>query len=162
MEENEEVQFLTDLVQDLFQKAGFELLAVEVKNFDNEKSIRVNVNIDSSQETSGLLIGKNGTHLESFNYLINLLYKKKYPQKTKYIHFDINNYRLVYEEKLRNLAAETAKKVAFYKQPIELPPMKPQDRRIIHLAISLMTEVESESIGQGKERRVVIKPREEI
>ncbi len=35
MEENEEVQFLTDLVQDLFQKAGFELLAVEVKNFDN-------------------------------------------------------------------------------------------------------------------------------
>jgi len=38
--------------------------------------------------------------------------------------------------------------------------MRARDRRIIHLEIALRSDVSTESIGEGKERHIIIKPQE--
>jgi len=155
--EKEDIVFLKKFLENLFTLANFEDLSIEVKE-SSEKVININIFVDQDKIISGLLIGKNGSHLEIFNYLLNSIYQKNFPDNKKTIIFDVNNYRLVYEEKLRNLALEIAKKVLILKKPVELPPMKAKDRRIIHLALSLLPDIKTESIGEGKERHIVIKP----
>jgi spoIIIJ-associated protein len=44
---------------------------------------------------------------------------------------------------------------------MELPPMSPKDRRVIHLEIALRSDVATESVGEGKDRHIIIKPQEE-
>ena len=155
--EKEDIIFLRNFLENFFSLANFKDVTLEIKE-SSEKVINVNIFVDQDKIISGVLIGKNGSHLEVFSYLLNLIYQKRFPENKKTITFDVNNYRLVYEEKLRNLALEIAKKVSLLKKPVELPPMKAKDRRIIHLALSLLPDIKTESIGEGKERHIVIKP----
>ena len=41
---------------------------------------------------------------------------------------------------------------------VMLPPMNPYERRLVHLAIREHSERETESMGSGRDRRVVILP----
>jgi len=76
------------------------------------------------------------------------------------VSLDVNNYRTIYEEKLREFARKAAYQVALTKKIMELPPMKARDRRIIHLEIALRSDVSTESVGERKERHIIIKPQE--
>ena len=49
-------------------------------------------------------------------------------------------------------------KVLETKQPMDLEPQSPWQRRIVHMTISEMDGVESESAGEGRDRHIVIKP----
>lgn len=153
----EELNFLIDFLKKFFTLSNFEGIEIEAKE-NSSGIINVNISTPPDKIVSGLLIGKNGAYLDVFSYLLSLIFQKKFPESNKKIIFDVNNYRLIYEEKLRNLALEVAKKVAILKKPVELPPMKAKDRRIIHLTLSLVPDIKTESIGEGKERHVVIKP----
>ena len=155
----EKINFIKNFLETFFRLANFENLIIEIKEI-TEKTININIVTPSDKIISGLLIGKNGAHLETFSYLLTLIYQKKFPDDQKKIIFDVNNYRLIYEEKLRNLALEIAKKVSVLKKSIELPPMRARDRRVIHLALSVFPDITTESIGEGKERHIVIKPLE--
>ena len=42
--------------------------------------------------------------------------------------------------------------------PIELDVMSPLERKIIHLTVEQISGVKSESVGEGEQRRVVIRP----
>jgi predicted RNA-binding protein Jag len=44
-------------------------------------------------------------------------------------------------------------------QPVILPFLTPLERRIVHMMLTENTKVMSESSGEGRERRVTIKPR---
>jgi len=93
------------------------------------------------------------------DYFKNILQKIK-NDPTWRVSLDVNNYRTIYEEKLREFARKAAYQVALTKKPLELPPMNPKDRRIIHLEIALRSDVTTESIGEGKDRHIIIKPQE--
>ena len=44
-------------------------------------------------------------------------------------------------------------------EPLELPPMRPAERRIIHMTLKDHPHVTTHSVGQGEERHVVVLPR---
>jgi len=91
---------------------------------------------------------------------LNIFSKKcsiDYPWR---IILDINNYRAMQEEKLREFAKKAARHVSLMNKIIELPPMRARDRRIIHLEIALRSDVFTESVGEGKDRHIIIKPQE--
>ena len=71
---------------------------------------------------------------------------------------DINNYRKEREQLLIELAKAAAQKVATTKQEIRLPAMNAYERRLIHVELSIRPDVKTESVGEGKDRGVVIKP----
>ncbi|MGC9067063.1 MAG: protein jag [Minisyncoccia bacterium] len=152
---------LKNYFQNLLNLIGYQNVEIDVQEHPLEKSVNFLVKLNNNDETSGILIGKGGENLWAFELLLKTLLIKIKNDTSWRVLVDINNYRTIYEEKLREIARKAAHQVAITKQPLELPPMPSKDRRIIHLEIALRSDVITESIGEGKERHIVIKPQEE-
>ncbi|MGE4554704.1 MAG: hypothetical protein AB7D02_01015, partial [Candidatus Paceibacterota bacterium] len=88
--EKQEIIFVKEFLEKLLTLANFQLANLEIKEIP-ENIIHINVSVEEDKITSGLLIGKNGSHLEAFNYLLNLIFQKKFPESKKRIIFDVNN-----------------------------------------------------------------------
>jgi spoIIIJ-associated protein len=71
---------------------------------------------------------------------------------------DIAGYRAARRNTLEALAQEIAGRVASSGQEEELKPMNPAERRIVHMALRELTSVTTESRGEGRDRRIVVKP----
>jgi spoIIIJ-associated protein len=93
--------------------------------------------------------------VESMNHLLQMIAKKN---EAKPIFLDINNYRHEREGLIAELARAAAKKVLATKQEVSLPAMNSYERRIVHVELAVHPDVRTESIGEGKERYIVIKP----
>ena len=72
---------------------------------------------------------------------------------------DINNYKDQRVDQIRNMAIKAIMNVKESNQELELAPMKAFERRIVHMEVKSDGEIDSESIGEGDERRIVIKPK---
>ncbi len=114
--------------------------------------------IDIEGDDLGLLIGRRGETLASFQYVINLMLARKLHNKAL-VGIDVGGYRRRREESLRNLAGRMAERVRMTGQSVTLEPMPPNERRIIHIALSESPHVVTVSIGEGDARKVAITPR---
>lgn len=70
---------------------------------------------------------------------------------------DVNYYRKERERLISELARAAARKAVATKSEVELPAMNAYERRLVHVEIMTHPELTTESVGAGKERRVVIK-----
>ncbi len=155
-----EILPIKNFLEEILKTAGFSGWEINIQENQEAHLIKFLLKNEIKDDSSRLLIGREGENLFALEYVINIFARKHYPNDLRRIILDINNYRVIQEEKLRDLAQKLARKVAFTKEPIELPPMKASERRIIHLEIALRSDVVTESIGEGRERRVMIKPQE--
>jgi len=149
-----------NFLEELLTIIGFVNFEISIQESPQDKLIQFLIKTDSEINYSGLLIGRDGENLQALEYLLNIFSKKysnDYPWR---IILDINNYRAIQEEKLREFAKKAARHVSLSKKEIELPPMRARDRRVIHLEIALRSDVFTESVGEGKERHIIIKPQE--
>lgn len=108
-------------------------------------------------EDLGVLIGRRGENLDALQYMLNMIVQKQvgvWPN----LQVDVAGYRKRRADILEGLAHRMARRVAETQQPFTFEPMSPRERRIIHVAIQEDDRVETESIGEGEERRVVIYP----
>jgi spoIIIJ-associated protein len=74
------------------------------------------------------------------------------------IHLDCGGYRALRFEELRMTARVAAERVQSSKQSFRLNPMSSRERRIVHMALKEMPGVQTESVGMGEERQIVIHP----
>ena len=132
--------------------------AIELMGFDEEK---VKVTADEEHRKVMLLIDDEAvrgevapTILMAFNHLFNQILRKD--GKLSHV-FDLNYYRKERERLIAELARAAAKKATVTKEEVELPPMNSYERRLVHVEVSAHTELKTESRGEGRERRVVIK-----
>lgn len=109
-------------------------------------------------EDSGIVIGHHGDTLEALQTVISMCVTKKLGE-FKRISVEVGDYKKNREDWLKSLAAETKEKVLAEKKEIFLPDLKSWERRIVHMILQEDKEVTSESIGEGKERVLVVKPR---
>lgn len=72
------------------------------------------------------------------------------------INLDINNSQKKHIEDIKTKAHMMAERAKFFKSSIEMEPMNGYDRRIVHLFLEKNSNLKTESVGAGKERRVVI------
>lgn len=149
-----EITLIKQFLEKFLQVAGFKDCLLEVSEDYSEKLIKINIRT----EDSGILIGKGGENLKALEMILNTVSKKLIKDFDWYVVLDVNSYRTVYEEKLREFARQAARKVSLSKKPLELPPMSSKDRRIIHLEIALRSDVKTESVGEGENRHIIIKP----
>jgi spoIIIJ-associated protein len=103
----------------------------------------------------GVLIGRRGETLSSLQYLLNLMVTRQLGDGN-YFTVDIEGYRRRRERQLKTLAQRTAETVKRTKRPVTLEPMPPNERRIIHLTLSEDRYVQTDSIGEGEDRKVSI------
>ena len=107
---------------------------------------------------SGIVIGHHGDTLEALQIIISLILSKKLGE-FKRVSIEVGDYKKNRSEYLTNLALDTKEKVLSENKEIFLPDLKSWERRIVHMLLKDDKEVSSESIGEGKERVLVIKPR---
>src|SRR5450756_2239214 len=70
---------------------------------------------------------------------------------------DVSDYRLKREETLVRLATRVAEKVVKTRRNITLEPMNPYERRIIHSALQGFKDIETGSLGEEPNRKVVVR-----
>lgn len=125
-----------------------------------EKDGSLNVSLDAGEDNP-LLIGFHGETLASLQTIINLILFRKTGEFSRVV-LDVGSYRLEREEKIKQMAVGAADRARFLAHPVELSPMRPDERRLVHLYVSQLPGVVSESLGEGRDRRVVVKPAEEV
>ena len=115
------------------------------------------IKIQVRGEDRALLLGHNAELLDALEYLGNRIFAHA-AGEDKHLVFDSGSYRAQREKELRLMAEKAAEKVRASRIPFTFDPMTPNERRIIHLALSEDTSVRSESQGNGENRKVTIYP----
>ena len=138
-----------------FLKSVFQAMDLEV-----EIIVKVNeedklIEVDLKGEDMGILIGKRGQTLDSLQYLTNLAVNKHSENYYK-VKVDTEDYRKRRKDTLENLAKNIAYKVKRTKRPVELEPMNPFERRVIHSALQNDRYVTTHSEGDEPYRHVVV------
>ena len=128
-------------------------LPVEIIVKVNEEEKLIDVELKG--EDMGILIGKRGQTLDSLQYLTNLAVNKNSESYYK-VKVDTEDYRKRRKDTLENLAKNIAYKVKRTKRPVELEPMNPFERRVIHSALQNDKFVTTHSEGDEPYRHVVV------
>ena len=104
-----------------------------------------------------IVIGKNGIVMDSLEYLVNLISKrKKYVEKN--IVIDIKDYRKKKDERIKEIAINMAKKALKEGKTIALRPMPSHERKIVHNILSKVRDIRTKSRDDEPNRRIVIYP----
>lgn len=114
--------------------------------------------LDVRGDDLGILIGRRGQTLAALQYIVRLMVGRRVDKWVPVV-IDVEGYRQRRAEALKRFAVEMADRVKARGAPFTLEPMPPHERRIIHMALADHPQVFTESIGQGDERKVVIRPK---
>ncbi len=140
------VEFLEGLFKLLNITACTELVA------EGEK---VEINVTAANTTS--IIGKHGVMLDAIQTLAGAVANTG-REDYKRVVVDCENYRENRENTLNKLAENLAQKAIRIGKKIQLEPMNPYERRIIHAALSEREGVQTQSEGKEPNRYIVIIP----
>ncbi len=106
---------------------------------------------------AGRLIGFKGEALSSLQLLTNQMVSKGQKDgEFKRVIIDVSGWRSKKEDELKKKATEWGNEVLESGKEMELEPMPSWQRRIIHMTIQEMNGLSSESVGEGKDRHLVI------
>lgn len=131
--------------EELLENIGL-VLKVEVDRL-SDKNYLVNL----YGEDNGIIIGKKGKTLNSFEYLLNSL------MKDYRIEVDVEGFKAKRTETLRELGKKMAEKALKSGKPVRLNPMPPRERKIIHEVVNKYSELDTYSEGRDPKRYIVIK-----
>ena len=115
-------------------------------------------NVTLNTNDAALVIGYHGDTLESMQLILSLLLSKKIGE-FKRVSLEVGDYKKNRSEWLTNLTYQTKEKAILENKEVYLPDLKAWERRIVHVLLQDDDKVVSESIGEGKDRVLVIKPK---
>lgn len=144
------------------QDAAYKFLREILNCMDIKAEIKVKqtergLYIDFIGPKMGIIIGRRGQTLDALQYLVSLVVNKN-KSREEYVRvvLDTENYREKREETLIRLANRLAERVAKSRRKMELEPMNPYERRIIHSALQDYPGVITYSEGEEPNRKVII------
>lgn len=150
----EAIQYAKKYLEDLLSFFGLNI-DIYATTEDNEV-IELNV---PSTHLNGFLIGQRGDTMRALQYLVSTALKSQEFEHTR-VNVDVADYKKQRAERLRDKAIEWVKEVQSSGEAKHLMPMNPADRRTLH-KLADEEGLVTESEGEGRERHVVLKPREE-
>ncbi len=135
------------IIKQVIELTGFSDFSISRDSDSGRFSVFINDNIISEENLPVII--------NSFDILFKLIAQKN---NIPSVFIDINNYRKKRENLILEFARAAAKKSVVEKKEMQLPVMNAYERRLIHTELSKHPDVKTESIGEGRERCVVIKP----
>lgn len=115
--------------------------------------------LDVTGGNSNRLIGKRGDTLAALQYITRLITSRELQRRSEVI-VDVDGYKSRRARQLHALALRLAGEASERHRVVQLEPMPPHERRIIHLALRGRDDVSTKSIGEGSGRKVTIVPKE--
>lgn len=146
----------TDQVKQLTEDLLKRLDVSGTVSVDTDETGAFRVHIET--EETGLLIGFHGRTLESFQIILSIMVSKKLNSWVK-TYVNVGDYREKREEALMLMAQRAAERALALNRPVELSRLSPAERRIIHLTLSGDERIETESVGEGGSRTLLVRPK---
>lgn len=146
----EKVKVITDT---LLSKMGLSF-EFTVSVISEDQAILIDLNPGDS---AGLIIGKKGETLFSLQSIIGLIFKAENDRKVR-ILTNVADWREKQNNRLIDLADQTASHAIESGAPQNLYNLTPGQRRIIHTHLSNNTSVKTESAGDGRDRYLIVSP----
>jgi predicted RNA-binding protein Jag len=124
-----------------------------------------------SVETEGSGIGSHPDTIHALDYLVRKIVENRVhaarlvdtgavttsPESSPSLIIDVNEQRTKHIRDLQTKALMMAERARSLQYDVELSPMSSYERLIIHTTLQNAANVKTESQGEGRERRVVIK-----
>ncbi len=152
----EEIQ---NLIKDLIEKTTVKLNGISMVD-DGPKNVWVSVEVSEPH----FFIGHDGDGLHALSHLVHRIIEAKtpreensLPQQGLGIIIDINGFQKKHIENIRAVAHMMSERARYFKSNIEVDPMSAFERRIVHEFLAESSDLKTESMGIGRDRRVVIK-----
>ncbi len=138
-----------------FLEGLFSLLKITACTELVSEDDKVEINVTAANTTA--VIGKHGATLDAIQTLAGAVANTG-RDDYKRVVVDCENYRENREATLTKLADNLAQKAIRLQKKIQLEPMNPYERRIIHAALSDRDDVKTESEGKEPNRYIVVIP----
>lgn len=139
------------ILQELLQRMNIQATVSQTEFFDTPY-------FQITTEDSGILIGENGRHLYALQTIVKHAVEQKHDSVCPPFLIDAGDYQRHRIEEIKERARMGAQRVRYFKKEVVMQPMSSYERRIVHVALIGDPDVATESIGEGENRRVVIKP----
>ena len=108
-------------------------------------------------EDLGILIGRRGQTIDAVEYLASIAV---FPglHSRKHVELDAEGYKERRQRQIERVAIRKAQEAVKRGRPVQLAPMTPAERKIVHLTLKGRDDVETASQGREPNRSVVITP----
>jgi spoIIIJ-associated protein len=149
MNREESILFAKKYVEDTLSFFG---INVDVYATADEDVIEINV---PNTYLSNLLIGKNGDTLRSLQFLVRSTLIQKNAELTR-VNVDVADYKRRHNDRIAEQAEKWAHEVLASGEPMNLRPMNPAERRVVHKVLADYSQLSTESEGEGRDRHIVL------
>ncbi len=144
---------IRQIIEGVVQKMGVAIEGVTLLEIEDKTAFVI-----KTQE-SNLLIGSRGAHIAALNHLVKRIAGKRIAPQGEPLDFyvDVNDYHDKLMNEIKNKAQILAGRARSFKTNIEMEPMPPYERMIVHTIFQDSPDIKTESMGDGPRRRVVLR-----
>jgi spoIIIJ-associated protein len=148
----EKQEHIIETIKTLLAHIGVPYTGIVVEHDERIKSHRfVITTLDSA-----ILIGENGTRLLALNHLVKRMVTKEDETPASFM-IDVNDYQKKRMDDIRSKAHMLAERARYFKSSVEMEPMSSYERMLVHAEFTDTPDIATESVGYGRDRKVVIK-----
>lgn len=143
-------------IEDFFKNIAYYMnINIEIEIIETDGIF----NVVLVSNNNSILIGKEGKTLNCLQTLIRQSIKNQTELLIK-LNLDVSNYKIKKLKNIERLVKGIAKDVEDTQMSVSLDSMNSYERRLVHKIIDEYPNLTTESIGEGKDRHVVIKYKE--
>lgn len=150
---------IQNLIKELIEKTTIPVNEISVLEEGGDKITCFSVEVSHPH----YFLNHNAEGLSALNHLVRRIIENKYPVQEgenamiPSVLVDINGFQKKRIENIHAIAHMMAERARYFKSSIEVDPMSAFERRIVHEFLADATDLKTESTGEGRSRRVVIK-----
>lgn len=151
---------IREIIEGLLRALGFSSARVSQETIAGQSVFA----IETSDENIRTLIGPHGDMIHAIDHLVKRILEKKLPSREDdpeeslpMFLVDAGGYRTRQIKDLQAKALMMAERARSFQYDVELSPMSAYERLIVHTTLQNAPNVKTESQGEGRSRRVVIK-----
>lgn len=127
-------------------------IGITVDDTDN-----INISLSVPTDSAGIFVGHHGEGLASLRMIFSLIIFQRFSVWPK-LHLNVNDYQERREDALRELANSAAQRAIELQKEIILPNLSSYERRIVHMILSEIDGIKTESRGEAPYRQMYIIP----
>lgn len=122
-----------------------------------DETENINISLKVPTESAGIYVGHHGEGLASLRMIFSLIIFQRFGLWPK-LHLNVNDYQERREDALKELATSAAQRAIELKKEIILPNLSSYERRIVHMILSEISGIKTESRGEAPYRQMYIIP----
>jgi spoIIIJ-associated protein len=146
---------IQEQIKGLLETAGFPAESVAVSYDEVSNTYWFSV----SSSDARVLLGLDAEALAAINHIATKIVEKSGRDVENHprVIVDANDFEKKKIENLKTIAHMMAERARYFKSKIDVDPMPPHERRIVHEFLSGMPDIQTESEGTGPNRHIVIR-----